>query len=64
MLGLLETFHLVAVEERVLLRAAEPFPTMLGSLGAIHLASALLVRGRFQDLSIATHDQSWPLVPS
>ena len=54
---LVDSFHLVALDGRVLERAAEPFPTTLGSLDAIHLASALLVRGRFQDLSLATHDQ-------
>lgn len=30
---------------------------MLESLEAIHLASALLVREAFEDLSLATHDQ-------
>lgn len=53
----IETFSLVPVGPRILERAAEPFPTMLGSLDAIHLASALLVRHAFDDLSLATHDQ-------
>ena len=52
-----EAFHLVPIGPPVLERAAEPFPTMLGSRDAIHLASALLVRERFDDLSFATHDQ-------
>jgi predicted nucleic acid-binding protein len=52
-----DTFSLVPVGSRILERAAEPFPTMLGSLDAIHLASALLVRDRFDDLALATHDQ-------
>lgn len=52
-----ETFSLIPVGPRILERAAEPFPTMLGSLDAIHLASALLVRDRFEDLSVASHDQ-------
>ena len=52
----IETFTLVPIGPRVLERAAEPFPTMLGSLDAIHLASALVVRDRFDDLSLATHD--------
>lgn len=52
----IETFNLVPVGPPVLERAAEPFPTMLGSLDAIHLASALLVRETFEDLSLATHD--------
>jgi len=50
------TFNLVPIGPRVLERAAEPFPTTLGSLDAIHLASALLVRDRFDGLSLATHD--------
>ena len=41
----------------VLARAADPFPTMVGSLDAIHLASALLIRDDFEDLGFATHDQ-------
>lgn len=45
----IETFNLVPVAPPVLERAAEPFPTMLGSLDAIHLASALLVQDRFED---------------
>jgi len=52
-----EAFNLVPVGPPILERAAEPFPTMLGSLDAIHLASALLARERFEDLSLATHDQ-------
>ncbi len=38
-------------------RAAEPFPTLLGSLDAIHLASALLARTLVDDLGFATHDE-------
>lgn len=56
-LDAVEAFSLVPAGPPVLERAAEPFPTTLGSLDAIHLASALLVRGEFEDLSLATHDQ-------
>ncbi|MBI4259468.1 MAG: type II toxin-antitoxin system VapC family toxin [Actinobacteria bacterium] len=52
----IEGFSLVPVVPRVLERAAEPFPTMLGSLDAIHLASALVARNEFEGLSLATHD--------
>jgi len=52
----IEAFSLIPISEPVLERAAEPFPTMLGSLDAIHLASAVLVRDQFDDLSLATHD--------
>jgi predicted nucleic acid-binding protein len=56
-LEVIDTFHLVPIGRRVLQRAAEPFPTMVGSLDAVHLATALLIRDRFDDLSLATHDQ-------
>jgi hypothetical protein len=52
----LEAFDLVRVDEAVLERAAEPFPTTIGSLDAIHLASAILARGRRSELAFATHD--------
>ncbi len=55
-LDVIQGFSLVPVAAPILERAAEPFPTMLGSLDAIHLASALLVRARFEELSVATHD--------
>jgi len=42
----------------VLERAAEPFPTTLGSLDAVHLASALLVRDDLEGLAFATHDDA------
>ncbi|MDQ3660086.1 MAG: PIN domain-containing protein [Actinomycetota bacterium] len=53
----LSAFHLVSLDERVLERASEPFPTLLGSLDAIHLASGLLARSAFEQLAFATHDQ-------
>ncbi len=55
-LEVLQTFSLIAVNRAVLQRAAEPFPTTLGSLDAIHLASALLLREHVDGLTIATHD--------
>jgi predicted nucleic acid-binding protein len=53
----LDAFELVPLDSIVLERAAEPFPTPVGSLDAIHLASALLARRRHPDLALATHDQ-------
>ncbi len=41
-----EAFSLVALDSMVLERASDPFPTALGSLDAIHLASALLDSAR------------------
>jgi uncharacterized protein len=52
-----ESFTLIPLERFVLERAAEPFPTVIGSLDAIHLASALLVRDRYPALVLATHDR-------
>ena len=52
----LETFSLISVSHAVLSRVAEPFPTSLGSLDAIHLATALLLREHMAGVSVATHD--------
>lgn len=51
-----EAFALIALDSTVLERAAEPFPTTLGSLDAIHLASAILAKQELEDLVLATHD--------
>lgn len=50
-------FDLVPLDPPVLERAADPFPTELGSLDALHLATALLLRSRMPKLSLATHDR-------
>jgi uncharacterized protein len=55
-LELIDSFNLVVLNSVVLDRAAQPFPTMLGSLDAIHLATAVLAREEFSDLLLATHD--------
>ena len=52
----IDAFTLVTLDSVVLERAAEPFPTALGSLDAIHLASALLARDIVEGLVFATHD--------
>jgi predicted nucleic acid-binding protein len=52
----LGVFDLIRLEPRVLERAAESFPTSLGTLDAIHLASALLAKRDVPDLVLATHD--------
>ncbi|MBA2273280.1 MAG: PIN domain-containing protein [Actinobacteria bacterium] len=51
-----DAFSLVPLDSIVLERASGPFPTMVGSLDAIHLASALLIQEEFEDLQFATHD--------
>ena len=53
----IEGFTLVPLGAPVLERAADPFPTIVGSLDAIHLTSALLVRDEFDALTVATHDR-------
>ncbi len=52
----LDAFHLAPLEPTVLERASEPFPTLVGTLDAIHLATAVLARSRYEDLVFATHD--------
>ena len=56
-LGVLATFSLAPVTDSTLERAADPFPTALGTLDAIHLATALQLREEFPDLEFATHDR-------
>ena len=53
----LEAIDLVLVRPAVLSRASEPMPMPLGTLDAMHLATALIWRDRVGPLaSIATHD--------
>jgi hypothetical protein len=52
----------VEIESSVLDRAAQPMPTELGTLDAIHLASALMWRDAFgTELTMATHDKALAL---
>jgi hypothetical protein len=53
----IDSLSLIPLTTLVLERAAEPFPTLVGSLDAIHLASALLVGEPYGELLFATHDQ-------
>jgi uncharacterized protein len=54
---LLEAVEVVQPTRAVLARAAQPQPTELGTLDAIHLATAMLWReGTATDLVMATHD--------
>ena len=56
-LHLLEAVELMQVAPQVLRRAADPFPTPLGALDALHLATALAWReARGVALVLATHD--------
>jgi len=57
---ILDGVELVELTPNVLERAAQPMPTTLGTLDALHLATALLLRerGSTSELVIATHDQA------
>ena len=56
LLEAIESFMLIELDGRVMARAAEPFPTFLRTLDAIHLASAMLAREQIPDLHFATND--------
>jgi predicted nucleic acid-binding protein len=56
---LLRRFEVVEVGRPVLARAALPLPTALGTLDAIHLATAMLWRERQgAEIAMATHDDA------
>lgn len=58
----LEAIHLVLLRAPVLGRAGDPLPTPLGTLDAVHLATALVWRDRMrQPLVVATHDAALAL---
>ena len=55
----LEEVELVDVTRSLLRRASEPFPTPLGTLDAIHLATAIGWRDSHREpLVMATHDKA------
>jgi predicted nucleic acid-binding protein len=61
-LALIASLELVDVDAVVLDRAAQPMPTDLGTLDAIHLATALLWKDMSRvNLVMATHDHALAL---
>jgi predicted nucleic acid-binding protein len=51
--------EIARVTDAVLLRASQPMPVVLGTLDAIHLATALLwIERTGDDLAVATHDRA------
>jgi predicted nucleic acid-binding protein len=56
-LTIIKGFHVARLDARVLARAADPFPTLIRTLDAIHLATAVLARNEHEDLVFATHDE-------
>ncbi|MGH9406537.1 MAG: PIN domain-containing protein [Terriglobia bacterium] len=58
-LRLIASLEIVEIDAAVLERASQPMPTELGTLDAIHLATALLWKEMTRaDLVMATHDQA------
>jgi predicted nucleic acid-binding protein len=58
----LEGLELVELTRAVLRRAAQPMPSPLGTLDAIHLATAEMWReAKQKELLVATHDQALAL---
>jgi predicted nucleic acid-binding protein len=58
-LSIIESLELVEIDSVVLDRAAQPMPTELGTLDAIHLASALLWKDATGvEPVMATHDSA------
>jgi len=61
-LAVVASLELLEIDATVLDRAAQPMPTELGTLDAIHLASALLFReSTGEELMMATHDRALAL---
>ena len=58
-LSLIASLEIVEIDEAVLDRAAQPMPTELGTLDAIHLATALLWKEAMRtDIVMATHHRA------
>jgi uncharacterized protein len=61
-LALIDSLELIEIGSLVLDRAAQPMPTELGTLDAIHLASSLLwCEATGENLTMATHDKALAL---
>jgi len=52
-----ETLAICPMDDKILQRAGETFPTVVGTLDAIHLSSALSIREVDNLDAILTHDQ-------
>ena len=53
-----KTVHVIEINQTVKQKSAEPFPTIIGTIDAIHLVSALRLKEENQKLEITflTHD--------
>jgi prevent-host-death family protein len=52
-----EAAHQISLTAPILARAADPFPTVVGTLDAIHLSSALAITSSGVVPTMLTHDQ-------
>ena len=53
-----QTSHRIPLSDSIVRRAAQPFPTIVGSLDALHLASAVAVRASgVNEMTVLTHDK-------
>ncbi|MBI4124318.1 MAG: PIN domain-containing protein [Deltaproteobacteria bacterium] len=51
--------HFIPIQVSILRRASEPFPTLVGTLDAIHIATALLTQIQSkEELLFITHDRN------
>jgi hypothetical protein len=57
----LDAFELIPLDPAVVERAAEPFPTVVGTLDALHLASALLARAELPHFAWPPAIEGWRL---
>ena len=64
MLDAIEAIEIVPLDAAILERAGDRLPTFLGTLDAIHLASALAIRDDVPNLVFATHDDELGLAAS
>jgi uncharacterized protein len=55
-LDLIARLQLAQISSAVLERAGDPFPTSLGTLDAIHLATAITLAADYPRMAMATHD--------
>jgi hypothetical protein len=55
--ALLDRVALIELSPTVLARALEPFPVPVRTLDALHLASIEFLRGRGQQIELASYDQ-------
>jgi|HubBroStandDraft_1064217.scaffolds.fasta_scaffold567053_2 predicted nucleic acid-binding protein len=60
-----DSMDLIPISEGIMQRAAEPFPTLLKTLDAIHLATALGWSAQTQEpVTILTHDRQFGIAAS